>query len=129
MRVADADRLVVTTFDAAGKGTATSEFVVGLAENTVAVWTPHSTPWIERLAASDVVSVQAADRSGRPLREEPVFEGTAELVIAGADMQAAAVATKAKYGFAATLATAVDRAWELGGPSSPDGAVVIRLVG
>ncbi len=129
MRLSDADRVVVTTFDAAGNGTPSAEFVVALDEDTVGLWTPHSSPWVERLALSNVVSVQAASTAGKALRTEPVFEGRAELVTEGPRLDTAAQATRTKYGLAAGLVRAVDWAWEVGGTRSPDGVVVIHIVG
>lgn len=129
MNLGDADRIVVTTFDAAGQGTSSAEFVVTLDEDTVGVWTPHSTPWVERLRLSPVVSVQAASGTGRLLRTEPVFEGRAELVTEGARVEAAGKATREKYGLAAGIVRAVDWAWEVGGQHTPDGVVVIHIVG
>ncbi len=129
MRLGDADRIVVTTFDAAGNPTPSAEFVVPLGEDTVGVWTPHSSPWVERLRLSPVVSVQAASTTGKALRTEPVFEGRAELHTEGADLETAASRTREKYGFAAGIVRAVDWAWEIGGKRTPDGLVVIHIVG
>lgn len=129
MNIGDADRIVVTTFDAAAHPTSSSEFVVTLGEDRIGVWTPHCPPWADRLKLSQVVSVQAATKAGHALRSEPVFEGHAELVTSGVDVQAAEKLTRDKYGFAAQMANAVDWAWELGGQRTPHGVVVIHIVG
>lgn len=129
MRLSDAERVIISTFDATGTATSSAEFVVTLGEDRIGAWTPHSSPWVERLALSSVVSVQAADRAGRPLRPEPVFEGRAELVSEGADLETADRLTRDKYGFAATLADVVDKAWEIGGTRTPHGVVVVHIVG
>ena len=129
MNLGDAERVVVTTFDAVGGSTTSSEFVVALDEDRIGLWTPHATPWVERLTLSDIVSVQAATTAGRALRSEPVFEGRAQLVTEGTDLAQAEQLTRDKYGVAAALADAVDRAWEMGGTRSPHGVVVIHIVG
>ena len=129
MSLGDADRICVTTFAEDGTATTSSEFVVRLGEDTVGVWTPHSTPWVDRLAHSHVVSVQAASGSGKALRTEPVFEGRANLVTEGDQLAEAAASTRAKYGLAAGITRAVDWAWEVTGTKSPDGLVVIHIVG
>lgn len=129
MNLGDADRVVITTFDASGTPTRSSEFVVGLGEDRVGLWTPHAVGWDERLKLSPVVSVQAASASGKALRTEPVLEGRAELVSEGTDFEAGQKLTHDKYGFAAGLATFVDRAWELGGARTPSGVVVVHIVG
>ena len=64
MSLGDADRICVTTFAEDGTATTSSEHVVRLGEDTVGIWTPHSTPWVDRLGHSHVVSVQAASGSG-----------------------------------------------------------------
>ena len=83
MRLGDAERVNVTTFDAAGEGTTSTNFVVHMAEDKVGLWTTESGPWTQRLALSDVVSLHAATSSGKVLREEPVLEGRARLVTEG----------------------------------------------
>ncbi len=129
MNLGDADRVVLTTFDAAGTPSRSSEFVVSLGEDRIGCWTPHASPWVERLTLSPIVSVQAADRAGRALRSEPVLEGRAELLTEGPDLDQAHQLCKDKYGFAATLADVVDKAWEIGGTRTPHGVVVVHIVG
>lgn len=121
--------MVVTTFAEGGLRTVTDEFVVPLGDDRVAVWTHDADRWRERLARSAVVSVQAADAHGRPVRTQPVLEGRAELVTEGDRLDVVRELTERKYGAAAALARAVDWAWELGARRSPSGAVVIDVVG
>lgn len=129
MKISDAPRIVLTTFDAAGAPSASHEWVVEVGNDTVGFWTPHVTPWLERLRLTDVVTLQAASRSGRGLREEPVLEGRAVIVTDGDQLDAVRTLTRTKYGAAATLTGLVDRAWELGGARSAEGAIVIHVVG
>lgn len=128
MSLGDAERVLVSTFDEGGVVTRTAEFCVPLGENRIGLWTPHATPWVERLRNSSVVSVQAASASGRAVRTEPVFEGRAELVTEGEDFETARTLTRDKYGFAAQLTEAVDWAWELGAGRSPHGVVVVHVL-
>ncbi|RXW31870.1 hypothetical protein [Propioniciclava flava] len=129
MRLADADRVNVTTFDAAGQGTTSTNFVVGMDEDRIGLWTTESGPWTQRLSLSAVVSLHAATPSGKDLREEPVLEGKAVLVTEGEEYEAVRAATEAKYGLAMKVAQVADWAWELGGKGTPDGVVVISIVG
>ena len=129
MKVSDAARIKVTTFDAAGMENSSDEWVVEVDPDTVGFWTPHVAPWVERLRLTDVVTVQAASRSGRGLREEPVLEGRAVVVTEGVQLDAVRALTRDKYGLSATITDLVDRAWELGGKRTPEGAVVIHIVG
>ena len=129
MRLGDAPRVVVTTFDAAGQGTTSTNFIVAMDEDRVWLWTTETGPWTERLALSAVVSLHAATASGKPLREEPVIEGRARLITSGAEYETVEEATLAKYGLAMKVARAADWAWELGGKGTPNGAVVVDIVG
>ncbi|QIK71375.1 hypothetical protein G7070_02590 [Propioniciclava coleopterorum] len=129
MRLGDADRVNVTTFDAAGEGTTSTNFVVHMAQDKVGLWTTESGPWTERLALSSVVSLHAANASGRVLREEPVLEGRALLVTEGEDYDSVKAATREKYGVSMKVAEVADWAWELGKKGTPDGVVVVSIVG
>ncbi len=129
MRLGDAERVNVTTFDAAGEGTTSTNFVVHMAEDKVGLWTTESGPWTQRLALSDVVSLHAATSSGKVLREEPVLEGRARLVTEGEEFDAVKAATKEKYGLAMKVAEVTDWAWELGGKGTPDAVIVVGIIG
>lgn len=129
MNTGDADRVLITTFRADGTRTTTDEYVVALADDRIASWTLDARAWAERLADSAIVSVQAADRSGRPLANARLQEGSAELLTEGPDAERARTLTDEKYGLGAKLARAVGWARDLGSEKSPDGAVVVHIVG
>lgn len=127
MKVADADKVMVTTF-ADGARTATAEWVVELDTDRVGFWTPDITGWPARLAASDVVSLQAADSRGRAVLDEPVLEGRAHVITDGPDFDLIRERTRAKYRIGATVAGVVDKVKELRGPDTPEGAVILHIV-
>lgn len=127
MKLADADRVQVTTFGADERAT-TDEWVVGLDDDTVGFWTPDITAWPQRLAHSDVVSLQAADGRGKPIIDEPVLEGRAHVVTEGSELEALRELTQAKYRVGTTVASAVDAVKEWGGSVTPEGAVVLHIV-
>lgn len=129
MALADASRLVVTTFDAAGSPLASSEWVVPAGDRGVGFWTPDATAWTQRLAASPVVTLRAANALGVVDREAPLLEGRAEVVGEGVLLAEVRAATRAKYGLRATAAGVIDRVREFGGAATPEGAVVIDVVG
>ena len=72
---------------------------------------------------------KTASSSGKALREEPVIEGRARLITDGAEYEAVRAATQAKYGVAMKVAEVADWAWELGGKGTPDGVVIVSIVG
>lgn len=127
MKLADAEKVLITTF-ADGAQQATAEWVVGLDDDRVGFWAPDVTEWEPRLAASAVVSLQAANDRGRAVLDEPVLEGRAQLVTEGPDFDALRDLTREKYRLGATVASVLDAVKELGGPETPEGAVVIHIV-
>lgn len=128
MALADASHILVTTFADGGRQ-ASAERIVALPDAEVGFWTPDITAWQPRLAASPVVTVQACNSRGAVDREQPLLEGRARVVLDGPLLQAAREATHAKYGLAVRASGWVDRLKELGGEVTPEGAVVIDVVG
>lgn len=122
-------RVQITTFADGGGRTSSHEFAVPLDDNTIAIWTNDAPAWAQRLAGSAVVSVQVADRGGRPLVSEPVLEGRAEVLIEGPDVDRARTLTEAVNGVAAQLSRAADWARELRSEKTPAGAVIVHIVG
>lgn len=129
MALADAPRLVVTTFPRGAEPVASAEWVVAAGDRRVGFWTPDATAWTARLAGSAVVTVRAANRLGKVDREAPLLEGRAEVVTDGAVLERVREATHAKYGLGAGVAGLVDRVKELGGQKTPEAAIVIDVVG
>lgn len=129
MALADAARLVVTTFREGSEPEHSTEWVVSAGVGRVGFWTPDATAWTRRLAASAVVTMRAANALGTVDREAPLLEGRAEVVTEGPLLDEVRDATRAKYGLGAAMAGFVDRIHELGGARTPEAAVVIDVVG
>lgn len=129
MAITDARHILVTTWDAESRPEATPEWVVGLPDARIGFWTADATEWTRRLAVSGVVSVQACSRTGRVDRQQPVLEGRAELVLSGPVFDEGKAATRERYGVAAGASGVLDRLRELGGDETPEGVVVIDIVG
>ncbi|MFV0405534.1 MAG: hypothetical protein ACK5LN_01720 [Propioniciclava sp.] len=127
MKIADADRVLVTTF-AEESRTTTAEWVVELDTDRIGFWTPDVTEWPARLATSEVVSLQAADGLGRAILDEPVLEGRAYVLTEGADFDLLRERTRTKYRLSATVVGLVDAVKDLSGPKTPAGAVVLHIV-
>lgn len=129
MALADAPRLVVTSFPPGAEPQASTEWVVAAGDRRVGFWTPDVTAWVARLSACDVVTVRAANQFGAVDREAPLLEGRAEVVTDGEVLELVRAATRAKYGLGAGVAGIVDRIKELGTDKTPEGAIVIDVVG
>lgn len=129
MALSDAARLIVTTFAAGGVAQASTEWVVPAGDRQIGFWTPDVGDWTQRLAESAVVTVRAANQFGKVVREAPLLEGRAEIVTDGPLLDEVREATRAKYGVGTTVAGVIDRLKELGGPVTPEAAIVIDIVG
>ncbi|WOQ16985.1 hypothetical protein [Raineyella sp. W15-4] len=126
--VAEAEHILVTSYPPHADPVATVERVAALADLRLVYWLPDGTGVAERFAAGPVVSIRPCSRSGKPKLEEPVREGRASVVTEGPVFDEAKAAIKGKYGLAATVAGAVDRARELLGERTPEAVVVIDVV-
>lgn len=126
MGLDNADRILLTTFNPDEKSV---ERVVRLADGRLGSWTPDGTALAKRLPAADTVIVRICDARGRVDLEQPLFEGRAEYVASGSVFDEIKRLTENKYGTQITIANVVDRAKELFGGKTPEGAVVINIIG
>ncbi len=126
--IAEAEHILVTSYPPHADPVTSVERVAALADYRLAYWLPDGAGAAERFGAGPVVSVRPCARSGKPHLEEPVREGRAQVFTEGTVFDEAKAAIKAKYGVAATLAGAVDRAQELFGGRTPEAVVVIDIV-
>lgn len=126
MGLDDAEHIQLTTFNPDVRSV---ERVVRLADGRIGVWTPNGTELRERLAAAATVIVRICDRGGRVDLEQPLFEGRAEYLASGSVFDEIKALTEKKYGAKVTVANMLDRAKELFGGRTPEGAVVIDIVG
>lgn len=125
----EAKRIHVTSFGAEGSIDESSEWVVGVSDTRVGFWTPDVTEWQTRIAHSPVVSLQQCDGRGKPDREQPLFEGRVEILTEGDLCAEVTKRTKEKYGFGTFVAGVVDRVKEIGGDKTPEGVVLVNIVG
>ena len=105
------------------------ERVVRLADGRIGVWTPDGTELQQRLPAAATVIVRICDRGGKVDLEQPLFEGRAEYVASGSVFDEIKSLTAEKYGRGGGIAIVVDLAKERFGGKTPEGAVVINIIG
>lgn len=120
------DYVVVTTFSPDVK---TVERVVELADGRFGFWTADAGEMAGRFAEPQTVVVRICDRGGKVDLVQPLFEGRAVFVAEGPDFEAVKSEVAAKHGWATKRENAVDRAKELFGPKTPEGAVVLEIIG
>lgn len=125
----EARRIQVTTFAADGTPQASVEWVVSVSDTRIGFWTPDVTGFEVRIANSPVVSVHQCDRFGHIDRSQPLFEGRAQIVTEGEIHDEVKKRTKDKYAVGAFVANVVDKVKELSGDKTPEGVVVINIVG
>lgn len=126
MGLDNAERVLLSTFNPDDKSV---ERVVRLADGRIGIWTPDGTGLGKRLPASTTVIVRICDQRGRVDLEQPLFEGRAEYVASGSVFDEVKRLTEEKYGAQVTVANVIDRAKELFGGKTPEGAVVIDIIG
>lgn len=126
MGLNDAQHILLTTFNPDLKSV---ERVVRLSDGRIGVWTPDGTELSKRLPAAGTVIVRICDRGGKVDLEQPLFEGRAEYVGSGSVFDEIKSLTEAKYGAKVVVANVIDRAKELFGGKTPEGAVVIDILG
>ena len=126
MGLSEAEHVVVTTFNPDRKSV---ERIVQLSDGRIGFWTADAGTMAERFTGEQTVIVRICDRGGNVDFEQPLFEGRAEFVATGVDFDAVKTAVAAKHGRAMKVESTVDRAKELFGAKTPEGVVVIDIVG
>lgn len=126
MALRDADHVLVTTFNPDVKSV---ERVVQLPDGRIGFWTADAGEMAPRFAVPQTVIVRICDRGGKVDLEQPLFEGTAAFRAEGPDFETVKSAVAEKQGLAAKLESTLDRARELFGAKTPEGVVVIDIIG
>lgn len=127
--IGDATRIQVTSFGADGATEQSVEWVVAVSDTRIGFWTPDTTTWQARTAVSKVVSVHQCDSFGKVDREQPLFEGRIDILTDGPIHDEVKKRTKGKYAVGAFVAGVVDRVKELAGDKTPEGVILINIVG
>lgn len=126
MSLQDTDHILVTTFNPDVKSV---ERVVQLTDGRIGFWTPDASDTANRFAQSQTVIVRICDRGGKPDLEQPLYEGRAEYLASGSVFDEIKTLIHQKYGLGLKVESVMDRARELFGSKTPEGAVVIDIVG
>lgn len=126
MGLQDAEHILVTTFNPDVKSV---ERVVQLTDGRVGFWTANGSDLATRFAEPQTVIVRICDRGGKVDLEQPLFEGRAEYVASGSVFDEIKGLVESKYGLGVKVENVMDRAKELFGNKTPEGAVVINIIG
>lgn len=126
MGLHEAEHVLVSTFN---PDVQSVERVVQLADGRIGFWTADAGGMAERFAEPQTVIVRICDRGGKVDLEQPLYEGRAVFIADGPDFEAVKSEVATKHGLAIKLESAVDRAKELFGPKTPEGAVVVDIIG
>ncbi len=126
MSLQDAEHILVTTFNPDVKSV---ERVGQLADGRIGFWSPDATEMAERFAESQTVIVRICDRGGKPDLEQPLYEGRAQYLASGSVFDEIRGLIHEKYGLGLKVENVMDRAKELFGKKTPEGAVVIDIIG
>ncbi|WP_425307973.1 hypothetical protein AADG42_04195 [Ammonicoccus fulvus] len=126
MSLLDAEHIMVTTFNPDVKSV---ERVGQLADGRIGFWSPDATEMAERFSEPQTVIVRICDRGGKPNLEQPLYEGRAQYLASGSVFDEIRGVIHEKYGLGLKVENAMDRAKELFGKKTPEGAVVIDIIG
>lgn len=126
MSLQDAQHILVTTFNPDVKSV---ERVVQLVDGRIGFWSPDAAEMATRFADAQTVIVRICDRFGKPDLEQPLYEGRAAYVASGSVFDEIKTLVHAKYGVGLKVENVMDRAKELFGNKTPEGAVVVDIIG
>lgn len=126
MGLGEADHVLVTTFNPDLKSV---ERIAQLPDGRIGFWTPNTAEMASRFAEPQTVIVRICDRGGKVDLEQPLYEGRAVFVAEGPDFDAVKSAVAERHGLAVRLSSTMDRAKELFGAKTPEGVVLIDIVG
>lgn len=126
MGLDNAEHIQLATFNPDVKSV---ERVVRLADGRIGTWTADGTELSKRLPTAATVIVRICDRGGKVDLEQPLFEGRAEYIASGSVFDEIKTLTVEKYGAKVTVGNVFDRVKELFGGKTPEGAVVIDILG
>jgi len=102
MALSDEKYILLTTFRRDGTPVSTPVWSVRLDGGKVGFWTSSGSGKAKRLAHSARVTAQPCDARGRPKKDTPVVEATAQIVT-GPEFEAIRDKVVAKYGFMTKL--------------------------
>lgn len=128
MSLRTAEHVLITSYDSEGRGRTSLEQIVPVEDGRVGFWLPNDEGVRERFPDGCVVSVRAATNRGRPLVEEPVQEGRAQVIAEGEVFDRVKAAIAAKYP-QPWLGSVMGRAKEALGGRTPECVVLIALLG
>jgi uncharacterized protein len=98
MAISDEKYVSVTTYRKSGTTVSTTTWIVALDAGRVGFWTSSASGKYKRLRNNPRITLQSADARGRVKAGSQSTEGTAQLVVAGADFDAIQRGIRAKYG-------------------------------
>jgi len=89
--------MLLTTFRKNGAAVATPVWTVPVSDGRVGMWTGSSTGKYKRLRNNSHVTIQACTARGKAKPGAEIFDGTAEIVRAGARYDEVQASIRAKY--------------------------------
>ena len=98
MTISDEKYVSTTTYRKSGTPVRTTTWIVALDGGRVGFWTSSASGKYKRLRNNSRIALQSADARGRAKAGSQSTEGTAELVVSGADFDAIQRGIRAKYG-------------------------------
>jgi PPOX class probable F420-dependent enzyme len=106
---------------------ATATWITGLSDGKVGMWTSSASGKAKRLRNDPRVTVQPGDSRGHPKSETVAMNGSAQLLMSGADFDAVQRQIKAKYGVMVPISRFFNTLGHLGRGPFPYGDVAVVI--
>jgi PPOX class probable F420-dependent enzyme len=127
MTISDEKYVASTTYRKSGTAVPTPTWVIGLDGGRVGFWTSSASGKYKRLRNNPRITLQASDARGRVKDGARSAEGTAQLVVSGADYDAIQSGIRAKYGVMVPVSRFFNTLGHLGKGKFPYGDVGVVI--
>jgi PPOX class probable F420-dependent enzyme len=127
MAISDEKYIAATTYRKSGTAVPTPTWIVELDGARVGFWTSSASGKYKRLRNNPRIMLEPSDARGRVKAGSPPKEGTAELVISGADFDAIQSRIRAKYGVMVPVSRFFNTLGHLGKGKFPYGDVGVVI--
>jgi uncharacterized protein len=127
MAISDEKYVASTTYRKSGAAVPTPTWIVALDGGRVGFWTSSASGKYKRLRNDPRIVLQPSDARGRAKAGSQSAEGTAELVLSGADFDAIQSGIRAKYGVMVPVTRFFNTLGHLGKGKFPYGDVGVVI--
>jgi uncharacterized protein len=127
MMISDEKYVTSTTYRKSGTAVPTPTWIIALDGDRIGFWTSSASGKYKRLRNNPRIVIQPSDARGRVKAGSKSAEGSAELVVSGADFDAIQSGIRAKYGVMVPISKFFNTLGHLGKGKFPYGDVGVVI--